>query len=149
MIRVRRAEPTDCDALAPLFDAYRVFYERDGDVDAARRFLRARFDYGDSVIFLAEGDEGAPIGFTQLYPSWSSASLARIYVLNDLFVAPGARRSGAGRALLDAAHAFARAQGAVRVTLETAHDNHTAQRLYEATGYQRETHFFRYHWHVA
>jgi ribosomal protein S18 acetylase RimI-like enzyme len=60
-------------------------------------------------------------------------------------VDPLQRRSGVGRALLEAAHAFARSQGAVRVSLETAVDNHTAQRLYEALGYARDGAFHRYH----
>ena len=71
--------------------------------------------------------------------------MGRIFILNDLFVAPEARRTGAGRALLQAAEAHARAAGAVRLTLSTAIDNESAQQLYEANGYQRDRSFQQYH----
>ena len=95
-------------------------------------------------MFVAPSD-GKLSGFTQLYPSLSSVSMARIFVLNDLFVDPAQRRGGVGRALLETAHAFARGQGAVRVTLETAVDNTSAQALYESLGYVRDGAFHRYH----
>jgi ribosomal protein S18 acetylase RimI-like enzyme len=145
-MRVRSARPEDLPALAGLFDAYRVFYQQPSDLDAATAFLREREEAGDSTVFVAEGEAEALVGFTQLYASLSSVSLARIYVLNDLYVAPSARRHGVARALIEAAHAFARSRSAVRVSLETAHDNHGAQALYESLGYERDTHFFRYHW---
>jgi len=145
-MRVRSATPEDLPALARLFDAYRVFYQQPSDLDAATAFLREREAAGDSTVFVAEDEGGALLGFTQLYASLSSVSLARIYVLNDLYVAPAARRHGVAHALIEAAHAFARSRSAVRVSLETAHDNHGAQALYESLGYQRDTHFFRYHW---
>jgi ribosomal protein S18 acetylase RimI-like enzyme len=147
-MRVRSATPEDLPALARLFDAYRVFYQQPSDLDAATAFLREREEAGDSTVFVAEDEDekGALLGFTQLYASLSSVSLARIYVLNDLYVAPAARRRGVAHALIGAAHAFARSRSAVRVSLETAHDNHGAQALYESLGYERDTHFFRYHW---
>ena len=108
--------------LAPLFDGYRQFYGRAADVAAAESFLRDRFDHAESVIFLAHV-AGAPAGFTQLYPSFSSVSLARTFILNDLFVVPGQRRAGVGSALLRAATEHARSLGAIRVTLNTDIEN--------------------------
>jgi ribosomal protein S18 acetylase RimI-like enzyme len=148
-VKVRSARPEDLAEIARLFDAYRGFYRQQSDRVAAERFLRERFARGDSHVFVAERASGGLAGFTQLYPSLSSVSLARIFVLNDLFVDPDVRRSGVGRALLEAAHDFAKRQGVVRVTLETARDNTSAQRLYEALGYERDTAFFRYHWRIA
>jgi ribosomal protein S18 acetylase RimI-like enzyme len=150
---VREARSEDLPELARLFDAYRVFYGQASDPRAAEAFLRERFARRDSHLFVAPEAAGRPsegklAGFVQLYPSWSSVSLARIYVLNDLFVDPALRRGGVGRALLDAAHAFAREQGAVRVALETAIDNTNAQRLYESIGYRRDGAFHRYHWRI-
>lgn len=148
---VRRATPADLPELTRLFDGYRVFYRQRSDADAAGRFLAERFAREDSVLFVAGTSAEAPAsgarlaGFTQLYPSLSSVSMARIYVLNDLFVDPAARRAGVGGELLEAAHAFARREGAVRVSLETALDNHAAQRLYERLGYVRDAEFHRYH----
>jgi ribosomal protein S18 acetylase RimI-like enzyme len=149
-MRIRPAHADDLPELARLFDAYRVFYGQPSDPAGAARFTGARLARGDAHVFVAEAAAGAGLaGFVQLYPSWSSVSMARIYVLNDLFVDPAARRGGVGRALLEAAHAFARSRGAVRVSLETAVDNHAAQALYESLGYQRDAAFHRYHWRIS
>ena len=141
---VRQAVLADLPALAPLLDAYRQFYGRPTDVGAAESFLRERFDHGESVIFLAHA-AGAPVGFTQLYPSFSSVSLARTFVLNDLFVLPGQRRNGIATQLLRAATDHARSLGAVRVTLNTDIENTSAQALYEARGWKRDREYFVYH----
>jgi len=97
-----------------------------------------------SVIFLALAPDGSAAGFTQLYPSFSSASAKRIFILNDLFVDTAARRGGVGRALLEAAADFGRSAGAVRLTLSTAHTNTSAQSLYEANGWLRDEVFRSY-----
>ena len=144
MVNVRQAEIADLDALAPLFDAYRQFYKRPSDAARAREFLFQRFQHQQSVIFIAHDDEGTAIGFTQLYPLFSSLTLARTFVLYDLFVTPAARRSGAGRHLLRAAADYGRAVGAGALELSTATDNASAQRLYESEGWVRDTAFYVY-----
>ncbi len=103
-----------------------------------------RFQHNESIIFLAFDQVGSAIGFTQLFPSFSSASVARILILNDLFVDPAARRTGAGQALLRAAADFGRAVGAVRLTLSTEVTNTGAQALYEAAGWTRQSAFYVY-----
>jgi len=143
VIVIQQATPHNLDLLAPLFDAYRQFYGQRSDVPAARAFLLDRFRHSESVIFMATHDRKA-IGFTQLYPSFSSISLARIYVLSDLFVASNVRKKGAGRKLLEAAVDFGRLVGACQLTLETAKTNVTAQSLYEACGWTRDTEFYVY-----
>ncbi len=147
-LTVRRAGAEDLDALAGLFDAYRQFYRQPADVAGARAFLAERIARGESVLFLAElgGAElgGKAAGFTQLYPSFTSAGMARIYILNDLFVAPEARGQGVAKALLRRAAEFGRGEGAVRLVLSTATDNFTAQALYEREGWQRDDGFLTY-----
>jgi len=140
---VRQAQPADLDVLAGLFDAYRQFYAQPSDVDGARRFLEQRMTNRESVVFLAEAN-GEPAGFVQLYPLFSSVGMRRVWILNDLFVASTARRSGVGAALMAAAHDMARADGAASVLLETHADNRNAQSLYEKLGYRRndETWFY-------
>lgn len=139
-IATTRATPADLDALAPLFDAYRVFYRQTADLATARAFLLERLQRDESVIILARYRDGRDtLGFTQLYPAFSSVSVRRIWILNDLFVAPEARQLGVARSLMEAARAFASATGALRLVLETAEDNLPAQELYEALGYARET----------
>ncbi len=144
-IFVRRASLADLDLLVPLFDAYRQFYEKAADLTLAREFLRERLEREQSVIFLALRSDGSAAGFTQLYPSFSSASAKRIFILNDLFVDPAARRSGVGQKLLDAAAEFGRSAGTIRLTLSTAHTNTAAQALYEAQGWHRDEVFRSYY----
>lgn len=86
----------------------------------------------------------ACLGFVQLYPSFSSVSMKRLWVLNDLFVVPGARRRGAAEALMARARRLALETGAEGLVLETAVDNKKAQRLYEKLGWKRDREFYRY-----
>lgn len=144
-IATSRATLADLDALAGLFDAYRVFYRQPSDRRAARAFLQERLQRGESVIFIAQAAaSGAALGFTQLYPSFSSVSARRTWILNDLFVAPEARQRGGARALMACAQSFAMTTGAPRLALETAKDNRAAQALYESLGYVREAGFRHY-----
>jgi ribosomal protein S18 acetylase RimI-like enzyme len=143
-IQVRQASVADLEALAPLFDSYRQFYGKPGDIPLARAFLLERFQHNQSVVFIAAQRDGSVVGFTQLYPSFSSVSAARIFILNDLFVTPAARRSGVAVKLLYAAAQFGRAVGAVRLLLSTATDNESAQALYASQGWVRDTKFYTY-----
>jgi GNAT superfamily N-acetyltransferase len=142
-VEIRQATVADLDLLAPLFDAYRQFYRLTSDPERARAFLLDRFRKDESVVFLAF--QGAtPAGFTQLYPSFSSGAMARIFILNDLFVRPEARRCGVGSALLKAAAEYGRRAGAIRLALSTELSNATAQALYETNGWKRDTVFCVY-----
>ena len=141
---MRQATVDDLDQLVPLFDAYRQFYRAASDPELARRFLLERFQNQQSIIFLAESAAALDAGFTQLYPSYSSLSAARILILNDLFVRPEARRQKAASLLLDAAAQYARSIGAVRLTLSTEVTNAAAQALYQAHGWTSDSRFLSY-----
>lgn len=142
-VSIRQGNVGDLNELVPLFDRYRQFYRQPSDPEGARRFLLNRLEHNQSIVFLAfEG--GRAIGFTQLYPSFSSGAMARIFILNDLFVAPEARQHGVGTALLNAAAAFGRQVGALRLVLSTEAGNTIAQSLYQKLGWQRDTAFFAY-----
>lgn len=142
-MQIEVATKDHLEQIVPLFDAYRVFYERPSDSAASRAFIAERLERGDSHILLAR-EAGEALGFTQLYASLSSVSMRKIWILNDLFVAPVGRRRGVGRLLLRAARDFAAATGAVRLELSTQKANLAAQALYESEGWQREEKFFRY-----
>jgi GNAT superfamily N-acetyltransferase len=138
-----RADLEHLEILTPLFDAYRVFYERPSDLAGASDYLQQRLSALDSVIFLALADDRG-LGFCQLYPSFSSLSMSRIWILYDLYVVPEARRLGIGRALMERAREFGVASGASRLELSTARDNWPAQMLYESLGYTRDEAFYFY-----
>ena len=143
---VRRADAGERDVglVAPLFDTYRQFYDMPADPKLAAAFIRDRLQANESVIFLAESS-GEALGFVQLYPSFSSVSVFRIWVLNDLFVTPAARGRGVGRALMEAAREHAIQTGAKRLTLETQTENRTAWSLYEDLGYVRHADSTRFY----
>lgn len=143
-ISVRQAVLADLDELTQLFDQYRQFQGQESNFAAARDFLRARFNHNESVIFIAH-DGKLPVGFAQLYPSFSSVALARVFVLNDLFVHESGRRKGVASKLLAALEAYAAALGAVRITLLVAKPNISAQALYASRGWQQDEQFFMYH----
>jgi ribosomal protein S18 acetylase RimI-like enzyme len=143
-VKTRLAESRDLDDVAALFDAYRQFYEMPPDLALARRYLGERFARGESVILVAEDAEGVIVGFTQLYPAFCSVAADRTFVLYDLFVTPAARGTGAGRALMEAAEAYGRAQGAARMELSTAKTNKIGQSLYESCGWKRDELFYVY-----
>ncbi|HZG86741.1 GNAT family N-acetyltransferase [Paenibacillus sp.] len=144
-IEVRQATIGDLAEAAALFNEYRQFYGQPSDPDGAQAFLYERFVHLESVIFLAKaGTERETVGFMQLYPTFSSISMQRSWILNDLFVAASARGQGAAQALLDAAAAYARQTGAKGLALSTAPDNVIAQRLYEKNGFERDAEFYHY-----
>ena len=133
----------DLPRVADLFDAYRQFYGQPADPDGARQFLRERLQAGDSVVLVAEREKRL-VGFAQLYPAFSSASMKRLWILNDLFVVPAQRRSGVARALMAAAEDLARATGGKGLTLATQKTNAAAKALYEAQGWTRDDTFDHY-----
>ena len=146
-MRIVKATTKELELLVPLFEAYRVFYELPPDRPRARAYLRKRLVRGDATVFLAvhgPGSSASALGFTLLYPTHSSLSMARAWVLNDLYVAPHGRRSGVARALMERARRFAVGTRAAYLTLETADSNRKAQHLYESLGWKRERGFRHY-----
>ncbi|MFJ2749788.1 GNAT family N-acetyltransferase [Streptomyces sp. NPDC087297] len=145
-VSVRAAGEADVEAAAVLFRGYLDFYEVDiEDPDAPRAFLAERIAKGESLVLLADVPEAGTVGFAQVYRGFSSLSLRTAWVLNDLYVAPEGRRTGAGRALLREVLRRAREAGVSGVQLETAYDNTVAQGLYEAEGFVREEFHVYFH----
>lgn len=144
-LNIVTASPADAALIAPLFDAYRMFYGLPSDIEAAQRFLDERLRRDESIVLYATAaDDLMLLGFAQLYPTFSSLQLAPVVVLNDLFVRHDARRRGVARALLLATHDLARRRGMVQVSLETARTNNAARPLYESEGYRTDAEFDHY-----
>jgi ribosomal protein S18 acetylase RimI-like enzyme len=143
-IHTRIATLADLDVIAPLFDAYRQFYEQAPDLPLAKSFIRHRLQNNESVVLLASNETLKVVGFCQLYPTFCSVEAKPIYSLYDLFVSPEARRSGAGRVLLLAAEKLAAESGKTRMDLTTAKANKPAQAAYESLGWVRDEIYYAY-----
>jgi ribosomal protein S18 acetylase RimI-like enzyme len=137
-VAIARATVADLDELVDMFEQYRQFDGRERRAVESRQFLQQRLTRRDSTIFIARRDSRFVAGFVQLYPCFSSLSIASIWILNDLYVKPEHRTAGIGRALLEAARRMGEETGASCLILETASDNLAARRLYESLGYTIE-----------
>ena len=144
MIKVIKASEKNLDEIVPLFDAYRIFYEQPSNIEATQDFLLNRLKNKESVLFLAYYNN-TPVGFTQLYPVFSSVSLQSFYILNDLYVTHNFRGKGIGEALLNEAKNLCQIEQCKGLSLETAIDN-PAQKLYEKLGWKKDTEFLHYFW---
>jgi len=142
----RQATIDDLDPLAELFDLYRIFYGQESDIDGARQFLFQRFEHHESVIFLVQDlEKNQYVGFTQLYPSFSSVSMQRSWILNDLYIRPEYRGIGLATSLLQSAENYALQTKAKGISLETAKSNERAQQIYQRSGYVTEEEFVHYY----
>jgi GNAT superfamily N-acetyltransferase len=143
MMEVVLADVKELEEVSKLFDRYRIFYHQSSDLDAARSFLQDRFQHGESKIFIARADNRI-VGFTQLYPSFSSVSMKKVWILNDLFVEESSRNQNVARSLIGAAEYFARETKAVRIVLSTQVSNIAAGSLYRSLGYIKDEDFDHY-----
>jgi GNAT superfamily N-acetyltransferase len=144
---IRKATITDVDAVAELFDQYRIWYGKESDISRAIEFLKARINNDESIVFIAfEGD--VITGFTQLYPVFSSMRMQRQWLLNDLFVKNEYRGKGISKALLERAKELCRETNACGFTLETGKSNDIGNKLYPAVGMELNTEFNFYNWDV-
>ncbi|MCX6127334.1 MAG: GNAT family N-acetyltransferase [Proteobacteria bacterium] len=131
------------DAAAQLFHDYLKFYGRPANLPLAKEFLTTRIRRLESKVFVAYLNE-EPVGFMQLYPSFSSLSLRSVWILNDLYVDSRVRKQGVGKALLMRAKAFGCETGAAHLALQTAVTNHAAASLYHAMGWKRDDEFITF-----
>ncbi|MFC5465932.1 GNAT family N-acetyltransferase [Lederbergia graminis] len=138
----------DLEGVSNLFNLYRMFYQQTTDLDGAKNYIKNRLESKDSIIFVVKDKQGY-VGFTQLYPTFSSISMKRAWILNDLYVDSKARNQGIGAMLLRKAKDFAIETGAKSISLETAPDNYAAQKLYEKNGYKRDSKFYHYNLDLA
>ncbi|BAY78920.1 acetyltransferase (plasmid) [Nostoc linckia NIES-25] len=128
------ADINHLETVSILFDKYRIFYNQISDIEATKNFIKERFQNNDSRIFLAN-DNREIIGFTQLYPTFSSVSMKRVWILNDLYVKESHRQKGVASLLMNTAQEYAKASGAIRVILATHISNTNAQKIYKSQGY--------------
>lgn len=147
-MEVFQATIEDLDGVSNLFNLYRVFYQQKSDFEGAKTYIKKRIESKESVIFAVK-DKQNFVGFTQLYPTFSSISMKRAWILNDLYVDTKARKQGVGEMLLQKAKDYAMETGAKSISLSTAPDNSSAQKLYEKNGYKRDSKFYHYELDLA
>lgn len=146
---IQQATVKDLAALSILFDSYRVFYEKESDIAAAKIFLQERIENNESVIFVYFTDDNVMAGFVQLYPLFSSTRMKRLWLLNDLFVLPAFRGKGISKSLIDAAKQLCIQTNACGLSLETAKTNMIGNALYPATGFILDADHNYYYWELA
>ena len=169
-MHIRQATLDDLDILVPLFNGYRQFYKQESNIEGARSFLRQRLERNESVVYIAflpdlvqaavklpdnhegkaiqstETNKNQAVGFTQIYPFYSSVSMERMLILNDLYINPNYRGLGVGTALIDTVKNLCRNLDQKGVALQTGYDN-PAQKLYEREGFKKDTDL-QYFWQL-
>ena len=145
-MRIVQATLEHLDQLTPLFVTYREHFGQLPYPDSSRKFLEKRISRKESVIYLAlpDDDDSKLLGFCQLYPSFSSLSLKRVWILNDIYVAEDARRQLVADNLMRAAKKMAKETNAVRLRVSTSSNNAVAQKTYESMGFREDTEFKNY-----
>ena len=143
-ISIKRATLENLNEVSELFNSYRVFYKQESDLALAVNFISERMKNKESVIFYASNENGKALGFTQLYPTFSSVSAKSSWILCDLYVSSAARRLGLGIKLMETAKVFAIENNSKGIALETGRNNVNAQALYESLGYERDSEVYNY-----
>ena len=139
MTAVSLVGEADLDELLPLVRGYSDFYEVTPTDEAVLALARALIadPQREGQQFLARDGDGRAIGFATVYWLWSTTSATRIGLMNDLFVAPEGRGSGAAEALIERCREACREHGASKLTWQTAKDNGRAQAVYDRIGGER------------
>jgi ribosomal protein S18 acetylase RimI-like enzyme len=142
-VEIERVAEPDLPDLLPLMRGYCDFYGTNPSDDALLALSRALIAdpqrEGVQLIARDTAGEREAFGFATVYWMWSTTRALRVAVMNDLFVAAGARRRGAGEALIAASLEVAREGGAALLQWQTAPDNRIAQALYDRVGGVRES----------
>ena len=141
--KIYKATPADANIIGPVFDLYRIFYKQKSNIKEACRYIKARLEANESIIFFIKDKEKC-IGFTQLYPTFDSVNLRKKIVLYDLYICEDYRRKGNGKILMDAAKDYAQLNKFGSIELSTNKGNIQGQSLYEALGYIRDQEFYSY-----
>lgn len=140
MLTITTVGSADVPDLMPMLRAYCDFYRVDPPDDQLTALVTALIDDpSEGLQLIARDTDGTPLGFATIYWTWQTLYAARVGVLNDLFVVPASRGSGAGRALIERCRELCRERGAEKLVWETAPDNATAQRLYDGIGAEKST----------
>jgi ribosomal protein S18 acetylase RimI-like enzyme len=144
-IEIRKIDKDEYRLVADMFNKYRVFYKQASDLELAKEYLKERLSNNEAQVFLAYDSIASEfLGFTLLYARFSSVSTIKNWHIGDLYVEPNQRKRGIGQKLLQTAVDFATEQKAKFVSLNTAKDNFTAQKVYEDFGFDKRDYLPEY-----
>jgi len=143
-MKINKTSIKEIDELVMLFDQYMVFYKQDSAPEKYRTYLTERLNNNEATVFIAYNENGNAMGFALNYYSFSSVSLSKKVVLNDLFVMSEYRNKGVAKQLIDSCVSLAKELDAIRIDLSTAKDNFIAQALYEKIGFIQDVEYFSY-----
>jgi GNAT superfamily N-acetyltransferase len=129
---VRDLKASDRAQWNPLWQGYLEFYEAKLADDVTDTTFARLLDPGEPLFALVAERAGALTGLVQCVIHRATWTKTHYCYLEDLFVAPGARGGGVGRALIEAVYQRADEQGATRVYWLTHETNAQARRLYDS-----------------
>ena len=132
----------DEPAWRELWDGYCEFYETVVPPEVTAVTWRRLLDPDEPVQGLVAEQDGEVVGLVNCVLHPSTWAIAQTCYLEDLFVSPAARGSGAGRALIDAVVERARSSGWDKVYWHTREDNARARALYDS--FTKADDFVRY-----
>jgi len=144
-IFIKKATILDLEEISKLFNQYRVFYNQKSDIKIAKNFICDRIKNSQSIIFYAINNKGEYLGFSQLYPVFSSVNVTKSLILNDLYVYCDFRKLGIANKLMNKVREYAIENNYSSISLETGKENTKAQSLYEKLGYERENNYYFYY----
>jgi GNAT superfamily N-acetyltransferase len=127
----RPVGPDERAAWEPLWNGYLTFYESSVTKEVSDVLWKRLHDPAEPMHLLGAYRDGRLIGIAQYIFHRSCWTIGDYCYLQDLFVVPDVRGSGAGRALIAAVECEARKAGASRLHWLTKEDNHSARALYD------------------
>ena len=145
---IRQATIHDLHRLIPIFDDYRAYFKQERNPAKVESFLFERFEHRESVLFIAE-DRDEIVGFAHLYPTFSSLSLQRVWILNDFFIMEHVRNRGIGKRLFREVEKFAAFTKAKGIELSVEHTNTKAREFWEKRGFQNNEEFRYYFYKLS
>ncbi len=133
-ITVRAATPDDAEALAALLTALLAEHDTEAPADFAAALARDGFGTHPRFEALIAEDGGEAVGATLFYPVYRPSRAGHGLLMEDIYVAPEARRLGVGRLLLARLAALARARGCTYIEWTVEDANDAARAFYSTSG---------------
>ena len=141
--QIRSAAVGDAPAAIGLMAQLNEFAQGRIDAGVEDRF-RAMLDLPQYAIFVAQDEQGKIVGLLTASQRWTLWHMGPCAIIEELVVDEAARGQGAGRALIQAAIEWAKAQDCSEVEVSTGMDNTAAQAFYRRLGFESEALLLEY-----